>query len=444
MTELVFSRRALQQCLFDLEAVLSASAHADLIERLERRGKGRLPAMWEVVWLHALSSVATIVHEGPLRDGRRPDFAFSLHNAGGIQVLGDITSVSDKGLHESNPVSSFWDGVVAIARKHGINPDRLQYRIGDRKVGVYPDIRTVLMLPARKDMQAFLKEQVTPFIRRIARDKPAKDLWQFSSEDVRLSLGYDEKQEYAAGGHAVYNLPRSAKRNPIATALEKKARQLRGAPSDSLRLLILCDAGCYALNSVPWGGDSLTAGQVVQNFFRTSSAIDAVLLVATEPVERYKLHDRRVRLNFLWGARPHARSPDLARALPELRKLLDAAIAMMPQPMLDPQNASYRVDRPGYGHGSLGMEMSNNKIRISARQVLELLAGKMTFEQLAHNYRWGDADGWGNPFAYELQRGRTITATKIDPGGDADDDWFEFEFGRPDAAIGPFRRKGDS
>lgn len=31
-----------------------------------------------------------------------------------------------------------------------------------------------------------------------------------------------------------------------------------------------------------------------------------------------------------------------------------------------------------------------------------------------------------------------ISATKIEPGGDNDDDWFVFTFGRPDPAIARF------
>jgi len=42
-------------------------------------------------------------------------------------------------------------------------------------------------------------------------------------------------------------------------------------------------------------------------------------------------------------------------------------------------------------------------------------------------------------FRRALIAGRMIKAVVVDPAGDTDDDWVEFEFTEPDAAISPFR-----
>jgi hypothetical protein len=441
MTQLVFSRRALQQRLVDLESVLSESAHADIIKRLERPGESRLPAMWEVAWLHALSAVTSIGHEVPLPDGSRPDFSLLLdEDAHHVAVVGDITSVSDKGLHAENPVEAFFDAIVAIARKHKVNPDHLQYRIGDRQEGEYPDRRTVLMLPPRRELPAFLKQQVTPWIRQLAKTRPEQDFRHFLSESVQVSLGYNTRQEAAHGSHAVYNIPLSPRRNPLYTALSKKSRQLSGAPTDALRVLILCDAGCNALSQTPWASTSLSADQVIQKFLRTSRVLDAVLTVTTEPVERYALHDNRQRLKATWVARTTPRFEGAPRALAAMRQLLGNAIGKLPRAMLDPRNAYLRADQIGYGRGSMGVSVSDRKVRVSARLVLALLAGKLTYEEFSHIQGFDDPESVvGHPFKYAFDRGRMIEATRIESGGDADDDWIEFRFSQ-DPAISSFRR----
>ncbi len=215
MTLLVFSRRAIQERLIALEAVLSVQAHADLITRLERPGESRLPAMWETVWLHALNAVIPIRHEEPLVDGCRPDFAFRLPVGDGqVDMVGDITCVSDKGLHANNPVQAFWDGVVALARRHKLDPNHFRYQIGDRMDGPYGDRKTVLLLPSRRELQVYLKSNVEPFMRKLARTLPAVERRDFASDGVRFSLSYDTRQEGGGGGHALYNTPYSATRNP--------------------------------------------------------------------------------------------------------------------------------------------------------------------------------------------------------------------------------------
>ena len=117
MTMLIFSRRALQQRLHTLASVLSPDVHQRLIARLERPGRDRLAAMWETVFLSALSSVAPLRHEDQLADGRKPDFTLSYaHGNVKVDIVGDITTVSDKGLHQNNPAGQFGQIFVRLAQ----------------------------------------------------------------------------------------------------------------------------------------------------------------------------------------------------------------------------------------------------------------------------------------------------------------------------------------
>lgn len=100
----VFSRRAIQAKLDLLAEEPSPGKHATPVDRLNRRGLDRLAAMWEVVFLQALSEVVKVRHEAALPDGRPPDFAFEFDHGGTqLPVVGDIACVSDSGLDERNP-----------------------------------------------------------------------------------------------------------------------------------------------------------------------------------------------------------------------------------------------------------------------------------------------------------------------------------------------------
>ncbi len=75
-------------------------------------------------------------------------------------------------------------------------------------------------------------------------------------------------------------------------------------------------------------------------------------------------------------------------------------------------------------------------IKISARKIQELLAGRMTPGQLFSEYGRPDSP-FENPFSMMLKRGLTIQSVSLTRVPEADDDLLEFRFG-PDAAIRKF------
>ena len=86
--------------------------------------------------------------------------------------------------------------------------------------------------------------------------------------------------------------------------------------------------------------------------------------------------------------------------------------------------------------------MTNNTFKISSRVLHELLAGRISSDRFMELHGW-DASQAGNGFRANLFRralesGRMIKTIRVEPGGDKDDDWLEFEFGAPDPAVSPF------
>jgi hypothetical protein len=74
---MIFHRRALQQRLTELRDVLDGVALDKLADRLNRPGKDRIAAMWELVVLHGFSKCGSLQSEVELASKRRPHILFN-------------------------------------------------------------------------------------------------------------------------------------------------------------------------------------------------------------------------------------------------------------------------------------------------------------------------------------------------------------------------------
>ncbi len=85
--------------------------------------------------------------------------------------------------------------------------------------------------------------------------------------------------------------------------------------------------------------------------------------------------------------------------------------------------------------------MSNQSVKISLREMTELLAGRMTVESIRarHPERIDEAREFPDHFERMHAQGRLPVSANVISGESEDDDWIEFTFGAPDPAISPFR-----
>ncbi|MBO9873531.1 MULTISPECIES: hypothetical protein [Xanthomonas] len=449
MTMFVFSRRAIQDRLGQLEAVLSADQHAKLVGRLNQPGRDRLAAMWEVVFLQALNHVARIRHEVALSNRRQPDFGFELAHKGKLlSIVGDITCVSDVGLDRQNLFRELGDEVSRLARKYRLDPDHFRYDVAGERTGEWPKQRVRLLLPTGEAFTRLIKDIVEPFVRELASSPRATAEFGHEAPGIRFSLRYDQSQWSSGGSHPCYDLATSLTENVVYRALKAKAQQLSAAPQDAIRLVILCDGDCAAMRKSSLGGSggNYTSTQIATEFLRKSRTVDLVLLVAVEKRNPYDAFLRGYVMHYeLIAAPARGPTPRVDKDVFEVvHELLERSVQVVPTPMADVCNAAIRCQEGGYGLGTHGgYQMSGNTIRISARLVQELLAGKATPEQFSDFHRWGSQPGNElNPFAQALSRGELISAIKLIDCGDEDDNQFEFRFGPADPAVSPFRRIG--
>jgi hypothetical protein len=292
-----------------------------------------------------------------------------------------------------------------------------------------------------------LKQHVEPFVRGIARRPLSHAALPYSAPGIAFTLKYDPTQRFAGGGHAAYDIPYSRTKTPLHAALRKKADQLRDAPLNAVRVVIVCDAGCNAMSRArATGHGDFTAAEVAADFLRSTSAVDIVLLVTTErgkPFDRCD-HSLRLRTDLVGKPQDAPGSRLTVEAIAAIKGIFKEALQTLPKSMIDARNAALRCVERGYGlgfHG--GCTMPGKSIRISSRQVLELLAGSVNASESDRNQAWDKASaphGPSNPFANALARGEMIQSVGVINGEDHDDDWLEFRLRAADPAISPFRR----
>lgn len=441
----IFSRRWLQGCINDLCEILEEEAVQKLVARLNRPGKGRLAAMWELVFLKGLSYGGRLRHEVPLTNGRQPDFEWTLVEDGqDICVVGDITTVSDAGLDAKNPVDHLSSEITRLARKYGLDPNHFRYEVRGGRVGEYRKSVMKLQLPEHPKLQHLIKVRVEPFFRDLSSASQPNAHFSHTDDCTDFSITYDQSQMFAGGGYTAYEVAASLTNNPIFNALKGKTAQLAGAPDDALRLIILCDADCSAMSREHISCEEFSARSIAEDFLRKSTSIDMVLLATVQNDGYGWLVPRRLVLKFdLITARPGALSARMTSSrFAAVRAALERAVSVFPIPKLEPINAVRRCAERGYGVGKRGAYMSNRTIKISSRALLQLLAGDISQDEFLEAHGWKSDEAkptFPSLFKQALEGGRMIKKVTVESASDDDDDWIEFDFAEPDPAISPFR-----
>ena len=412
-----------------------------LVARLNRQGKNRLPDMWELVFLDALGQVAAITYEQPLATGACPDFQFVLTATDGdITVVGDITTVSDSGIDARNPFDALTEAVRDRAVKEGFSGGGFHVEVGYDEIGEQANRKVQLAIPSGPAFEQLVRHHIKPFVQRVARNQNTPDTLVVNEAGARFTIRYEGPSDFAGGSHRTYDTALSITNNPIYNQLKAKAKQLRGAPQEAVRLLIVCDGDCATMSrSAPLEGFS--ARQIAERFLQSTSSVDLVLLASVEEQNIGSWWTRRAinsRYELVAAVAPHRRARLTDALLSQSGQMLQSAIEQIPRPVMTPTNAARRNVETEVGASmSMALKSTGNEVRISARALQELLAGTKSYERFAEEHGWDT--GQGNVFRGQLASGRLFATARIEPGDNEDDDWIVFEFGVPDPSVSPFR-----
>jgi hypothetical protein len=218
------------------------------------------------------------------------------------------------------------------------------------------------------------------------------------------------------------------KENPLYASLRLKSKQLRAAEPGVQRIVFLGDAGCGLLRDLSTHNsahDHFTGGQVILKFLDDYPEITLVMVISA----------RRHRRASGPGSERYWQGHVLAR--PDALSEADTVrLNQLVETMLPPQSSGYTaytwheqgMSRPE-AHGKyvptqMGLGGERFMLKISARAVQELIAGKLSHEQF-QNWTMGKY----NQVRRALEAGMTITSAHFESGGDdEDDDYLVLEF----------------
>jgi len=277
---LIFSRRATQEKLSELDGVLAPKQRAELVGRLNRARRDRLSAVWETVVIAACARVAAVTHEGALTSGRRPDIALTYEGAeGAIRVVADVAAASDHGLRENNPFQLYWDALRRRVTRHQLNWARFRFDVR----GGHGDKGPIeLWMPPRSELVSFIRDHVDPFLNAIKLEPEGRAVLEVRDVGVHVDVTYDPATIHPGASHTSFDQAHSLTRNPVRSALENKVDQLRGADEDALRGVVLCDAGCACMKPLMNPGTARSLDDIVKAFLASTSSIDFVVTISVE------------------------------------------------------------------------------------------------------------------------------------------------------------------
>jgi hypothetical protein len=192
-----------------------------------------------------------------------------------------------------------------------------------------------------------------------------------------------------------------------------------------MRGVVLCDAGCQILSAEPQHS-SFSLREIVQYFLKQFSSIWFVLVFAA------KQNGMSAMLRPTLYINDSKREQDFSH----LVKVANRIAASIPVFEFSPINARNRIEVNDLKGKYYGVLTNGATVKMSARELHEMLAGITTLADFERNY---NLDGRSNPFKQMFDAGRMISKVTIERVPEKDDDVATIEFGEPDAAIADFR-----
>jgi hypothetical protein len=447
----IFSRRDIQAALDSLSPWLAFRQLDELVGRLNgtqpssrqddaagwphdrRKPSDVLAAEWELVTLGALGKCGHVEYEKDDLGGKsRPDIFFRLDGSSRLEFVADILAVSDVNAHKENPIADFHGAIRRFLLKYGHSSAGINVHVDGNTEGDYRNRKVLLALPRKSELDAFVKKELGGFLLGIAGDATKDADTSYETKDVRFTIRYNSKENrYCSSNHPAYTIPCSIRRNPLANALKDKGEQLAKSGYSGVKGIIVCDDGCDSLaersGSVAFGCE-----QIVEEFLRTRSRILWVLVIRVrESLHPLGLPQISLGSKLYWNKR---REKSLFSDISEVLKQM---LAWLPQPEVTPTNALQRLTglRDGWGRPLGGCRMGKGTIKISARALTELLAGRVTMQAFLAKQGLDPSQF----FVRQLENGNTLKNASLETAEHKDDDWVVLEYDGPDSAISPYR-----
>lgn len=432
----IFANRTIQAMFEGLEPKVGQARSRELKGRLSSAvdGNERISAEWELAVFQCLAELGEL--EFPDGAARSADVILK-SRATGEQVQVEITAISDRGLHDKNPVEEFSRRLGKI--NHGLRnvaPGVIDYQIGHVEV----DGRIILGVPDRRDMEKFFRSpELSAFLASIRANPKETRQYDFGCRGAKSQLTFRPGARYRSGGHIAHDVILDLQRNHIVNRLKEKDAQIRESGRALPAVLVLCDGECRAMKSRLTSPGRPKFDDVISVFLngrlhqqvgpwiiqqgipQGSRRINAVIVVAVN-----ENHDHIGGVQRRFDVRPIINCGDVRHPLPPgvVEQIRDS-FKSLPKISTNPINArrTYRYP-PHYGGGSLSAGRSGRvKAKISLLMLQGLLGGEISHAEFVR-----DHSDIGRVISKAIHEGKMISKIEVERCPDEDDDWVHLEF----------------
>lgn len=430
----IFSRRVIQGLIERNCAFLTGRQTRCHVDALNRGGAQAIATEWEMAVLAALSTKGRVTHEPDHLGRTRPDILFEPSNTSMVGFVADITTVSDAGRDEANPLGMLRDELWRLVARKGFSPNRFSLAVKEARPERGPRKVMKLALPPKGQLSKIFGKPFREFLAQCVEDSSEVHQYRVRDGESDIEIGYDPASVLFGVTHPSFDVAYDDRRNPIYNALERKAEQLSPIETHLPRGIVLCAAD----TKVEERGRGARYGprRIVRYFFRQHRSIDFVVVLASLDISS-SFSKRHARLYCRVYTTRNGRHRLGKRTL----RLLEHFHKSLPNPRRSGESALrlWKHLPRSFSYPFAGWRMSNNYIRFSARELLSVLSGARTIDQFLERNRLGDRDS--NAFRRWQSEGRLLTNVRLAREAEQDDDWFEMTVGEPDPAVSPFRAR---
>ena len=399
--------------------------------------------MWEVLLLAELSKLTDFSHEQEIKSGRKPDFCFNIPESD-INIIGDITAVSDKGIENEIPIKFFANELLRLIKKNNPNNKTVYWNVPFGKAGKLGKRKMQFTIPKKNKITPFINEKVIPKLKALLDSEDTEQVVHVCDGNAQLYISLSPQESFTSypAKRPIYQAIENPEDTPLYNALKRKRDQLKESPEDHIRLVIVCDGGTHYLPpQVTNPGPNTSTVEIARRFLNKTNTLDLVLFIGIETKPPVSSAHGWVLSNkcLLVGPDIEDRTERLTEEnLTVISDFCERLCNGLPQPVQDARAAKVNIKNSFTPDSRNQVTFANNTIEISSLLLTELLAGRTTREEWLA--RAGPAaQDITQFFENKISSGQTIQSVKIKPCDKDDDERVILTYGWSLPAMDKFR-----
>jgi hypothetical protein len=430
----MFSRRALQRAINESLPYTDRSKRSEWAKVLNSPTSLRyIPTEWEMVILQSLATIGTLTHEPKLSGETKPDIQFE---SPGLNFVADVATISDRGLHERNPIRALENELRKRWELSSITEGGFAFHASTRHYSGKGAKPPVVVPPVSDFGSLVFNDRFDQFVLEVkASPTEQRQLaipWATSSV---ITINYVPGRKFVwCSGYTSYTVPTVRDRNPLYLAIKEKGDQLKRCGYAGLKGVIICDGGAHVLRNMS-SSFSYSLRDVVFHALKRHTSVDFVIIVS--------LRDRSSQ-TIKQEARSELFVRDEVDWMNPLNVVSSLMVERLPTVIQSPDNArtelTHWIGKEKQRTHIRGLSLTAGRngvgeIRMSTQTLLEVLGGRLSAKKLNEAYSHNKREGL---FEHQLRRGTVIESARVERKPEDDSDEIVFTFGLPDPSVAPF------